>query len=70
MDALLSDWIVVGVLASPHLLYAYIWFFSEQWMAAFRKRSVQVFENVAWLLKGEGDRGDRPACRRRRCLPA
>jgi hypothetical protein len=53
MDPLLiSNWVVVGCLALPHLLYAYIWFFPNKWMAIFKKDSVQVFENIAWLLKG------------------
>ena len=49
----LSDWAVVACLALPHLLYAYIWFFPDRWMAVWKKSSVQVFENFAWALKGD-----------------
>jgi len=48
----LSNWVVVGCLALPHLLYAYIWFFPHKWRALFKKQSVDVFEKLAWLLKG------------------
>ncbi|KAI7841557.1 hypothetical protein COHA_004728 [Chlorella ohadii] len=52
MDALeASNWTVAGCLAAPHLLYAYIWFFPRSWQAIFKKRSVEAFETVAWLLK-------------------
>lgn len=47
-----SNWGVVACLALPHLLYAFIWFFPQRWMAAFKKSSVVIFENVAWALKG------------------
>lgn len=54
MDALeASNWGVAGALAAPHLLYAYIWFLPKQWQAIFKKRSVETFETVAWLLKSE-----------------
>lgn len=54
MDALeASNWTVAGCLAAPHLLYAYIWFFPRSWQAIFKKRSVEAFETVAWLLKSE-----------------
>lgn len=46
-----SNWIVVGALALPHLLYAFIWYMPELWMKTFQKRSVEVFETCAWLLK-------------------
>lgn len=52
-----SNYAVCSALAAPHLLYAFIWFFPRRWMAWFGKRSVKVFETVAWLLKGERDRG-------------
>ena len=48
-----SNWLVCGALAAPHLLYAFIWFFPRTWQAAFKKRSVEAFETVAWLLKSE-----------------
>ncbi|EFN59374.1 hypothetical protein CHLNCDRAFT_137846 [Chlorella variabilis] len=47
-----SNTLVCLGLALPHFLYAYIWFFPQQWMAAFKKRSVEVFETLAWALKG------------------
>jgi hypothetical protein len=47
-----SEWGVVASLASPHMLYAFIWFFSGVWMRMFKKKSVEVFETIAWLLKG------------------
>lgn len=54
MDALeASNWTVAGGLAAPHLLYAFIWFFPRSWQAIFKKRSVEAFETVAWLLKSE-----------------
>lgn len=54
MDALeASNWAAAGALAAPHLLYAYIWFLPKQWQAIFKKRSVETFETVAWLLKSE-----------------
>ena len=46
-----SNWLVCGCLAAPHFLYAYIWFFPKQWQAVFKKRSVEAFETLAWLLK-------------------
>ncbi|KAI8110979.1 hypothetical protein M9434_004553 [Picochlorum sp. BPE23] len=46
-----SNWGVVGALALPHLLYAFIWYFPDMWMRMFRKSSVRVFESMAWLLK-------------------
>lgn len=55
----LSDVAVVACLAAPHLLYAYIWYFPQQWLAAFKKQSVWVFEAVAWALKGEPPRRSR-----------
>lgn len=48
-----SNWAVCAALAAPHLLYAYIWFFPRQWQAIFKKRSVEAFETLAWLLKSE-----------------
>ena len=48
-----SNYTVCACLAAPHLLYAYIWFFPQHWRAAFKQRSVEAFETVAWLLKGE-----------------
>ena len=52
-----SNYLVCAGLAAPHFLYAYIWFFPQQWMAAFMKRSVEAFETMAWLLKGAVIRG-------------
>ena len=49
----LSNWIAVVALASPHLLYAYIWYNSDRFYAAFKKRSCEVFEWLAWGLKRE-----------------
>ena len=46
------NYIVCAALAAPHLLYAFIWFLPHRWMAIFKKRSVEAFETVAWLLKG------------------
>ena len=54
-----SNYTVCACLAAPHLLYAYIWFFPQHWRAAFKQRSVEAFETVAWLLKGVAS-----------CLPA
>jgi hypothetical protein len=47
-----SEWGVVASLASCHVLYAFIWFFPSTWMSLFKKKSVEVFETIAWLLKG------------------
>ena len=53
MDAATASiWAAIAFLALPHLLYAFIWFFPHLWMNAFKKRSVEVFETVAWLMKG------------------
>lgn len=53
MDALaVSNWGVVAALAIPHILYAFIWFLPGLWMKAFKRKSVEVFETAAWLLKG------------------
>jgi len=49
---LASNWIAVGAVAFPHLLYAFIWFFPQIWMHYFKKNSVEVFEAMAWMLKG------------------
>jgi hypothetical protein len=46
------DWITVAALAAPHFLYAFIWYMPHLWMRAFGKKSVNVFETTAWLLKG------------------
>lgn len=51
-DAKVEDWVVIASLASPHLLYAFIWFNSDTWRKWFGKSSVDKFESVAWLLKG------------------
>ena len=56
-----SNWTVVAALASPHLLYAFIWFYPDQWMKAFKKGSVQAFESAAWALKGDDRAADRLA---------
>jgi hypothetical protein len=48
----LSNWQVVVALALPHLLYAFIWYFPTTWMSWFKNKSVQVFESLAWALKG------------------
>ena len=48
-----ADWLVIGALALPHLLYAFIWFFPNRWMTLFKSKSVEVFETVAWMLKGK-----------------
>jgi hypothetical protein len=47
-----SNWLVVAALASPHILYAYIWFFPQQWMTAFKSKSVDIFAWIATVLKG------------------
>lgn len=47
-----SNWALVGALALPHLLYAYIWYFPHIWMRLFGRSSVRVFESMAWFLKG------------------
>jgi hypothetical protein len=46
------EWLVVFCLAAPHLLYAFIWYHGGQWRRIFEKRSVLVFEIIAWVLKG------------------
>ncbi len=52
MDALsLTNWGVVAALAAPHILYAFIWCLPDLWMKVFKKKSVDVFGTVAWLLK-------------------
>lgn len=55
-----SNYLVCACLAAPHILYAYIWFFPQQWMAAFKKRSVEAFETLAWVLKGASAAADQP----------
>ena len=47
-----EDWVVIAALASPHILYAFIWFNSDTWRRWFGKSSVEKFETAAWLLKG------------------
>lgn len=49
----MSDWMVVLALALPHLLYAYIWFYPQQWKDTFKGRSVDIFASIAGALKGE-----------------
>lgn len=59
-----SNWLVCAALAAPHALYAFIWFFPRTWQAVFKKRSVEAFETVAWLLKSESrGRVEGGACR-------
>ena len=48
-----SNWIVGLILAAPHILYAYLWFFPGHWKAAFAARSVDVFATVAATMKRE-----------------
>lgn len=48
-----SNWTVVGALAMPHVLYAFIWYMPQVWMKLFKKKSVEVFETCAWFLKCE-----------------
>lgn len=50
-----SNWLVVGALASPHILYAFIWYFPQVWRSIYGRWSVQVFESLAWILKGAMD---------------
>ena len=52
MGSLALSWFVALAIATPHVLYAYIWFFPDKWRAAFKSRSVEVFHNTAWALKG------------------
>ena len=52
MASLALSWFVALAIATPHVLYAYIWFFPDRWRAAFKSRSVEVFHNAAWALKG------------------
>ena len=47
-----SNYLVVAALASPHVLYAFIWYFPHIWRKQFGKKGVEVFETCAWLLKG------------------
>lgn len=47
-----SNWAVVIALALPHLLYAFIWFFPQQWLQTFKSKAVDVFASVAVALKG------------------
>nr|BBC28424.1 phospholipid-N-methyltransferase [Chlamydomonas applanata] len=37
------DWVLVAALASPHFLYAFIWFFPKTWQRAFGKGAVDAF---------------------------
>jgi methylene-fatty-acyl-phospholipid synthase len=46
-----SNIVVAAALASPHLVYSFVWFFPNIWMKAYGRWSVQVFESLAWLLK-------------------
>jgi hypothetical protein len=46
-----NTWLVLAVLASPHVLYAHVWFFPHRWTSIFKKNTVEVFENIAWMLK-------------------
>lgn len=51
-----SNWLVVGALASPHILYSFIWYFPQVWRSIYGRWSVEVFESLAWVLKGAMDR--------------
>lgn len=47
-------WLVTGLLiASPHILYAFIWFNPSTWRAWFGAQSVEVFAEVAAVGKGK-----------------
>lgn len=52
MDPVVANWALVGVLALPHIFYAYMWFNSDRWLKRFGKNAVVRFESVAWGLKG------------------
>ena len=54
------SWLVALAIATPHFLYAYIWFFPQKWLEAFKGRSVDVFHHAAWALKGARLRVTRP----------
>ena len=48
------DWLVTAAVASPHVLYAFIWLLPDIWLALFSKKShraVYGFECCAWFLK-------------------
>lgn len=55
-EILSEDWTTVAILAIPHFLYAFIWYFPHLWMKAFGKHSIQCFESIAWILKGMSPR--------------
>lgn len=50
-----SEILLVTLLALPHVLYAYIWFYPQQWRSLFIKKidSVYCFAYTAGLLKSE-----------------
>ena len=50
MDSL--DFITLLCIASPHILYAAIWYLPEIWRAQFGRDSVLVFAHVATAGKG------------------
>lgn len=54
-----ADWLVVTAVASPHLLYAFIWLLPDVWLMLFSRkhpaRAVYGFECCAWILKCEAE---------------
>jgi len=47
------DFLTLLCIASPHILYAAIWYLPEIWRAQFGRESVQVFAHVATAGKGQ-----------------
>ena len=45
--------LVLLCIASPHILYAFIWLQPQRWKASFGGRAVEVFALVAVALKGK-----------------
>lgn len=52
LDCMSYSFITALLIASPHILYAIIWFQPQLWRVQFRGASVQVFAQVATALKG------------------
>jgi hypothetical protein len=56
-DTCPSAWVLLSLLASPHFLYAFIWFRPQLWQQAFGDKAVDVFAAFGAVGKGEGGRG-------------
>lgn len=51
-----TPWALAAALATPHFMYAFIWFRPQVWYSWFGKRSVDMMATAAHVCKGASGR--------------